>query len=176
MSSLPDRPGDFFSRILLLIAVILIGAAIAYLVTQFVRKEKEVQAEVNNIGTIKKSLSEKISELPIHVEESVDGFYEEAKRQYAAGNYAKAIIYYYGHLLISLDESQIIRLTKGKTNRQYLKEIVRNRSRDFSNLVESTVVLFEESFFGKHDIQKIQFEECWNKHDEFQRQLQRTSS
>ena len=38
------------------------------------------------------------------------------------GNFNQAIIYYYSYQLVTLDRRQVIRLAKGKTNRQYLRE------------------------------------------------------
>ena len=47
----------------------------------------------------------------------------EARRHYQAGNYGAAIVYLFSFQLVQLDQRQIIRLAKGKTNRQYLREV-----------------------------------------------------
>ena len=47
----------------------------------------------------------------------------EARRHYQAGNYGAAIVYLFSFQLVQLDRRQIIQLAKGKTNRQYLREV-----------------------------------------------------
>ena len=65
-----------------------------------------------------------------------------------------------------LDKGQFIRLTKGKTNRQYVREL--GSRWPLRRLLEHTMVLFEEVFFGHHSIGRTQFESCWLRLDEFE--------
>ena len=68
---------------------------------------------------------------------------------------------------------KLFRLTKGKTNRQYLREIgPRRRLRD---LVERTMIAFESVFFGHHPLDQRRFEACWSQVAEFQRLLDQES-
>ncbi len=70
----------------------------------------------------------------------------EARRHYQAGNYGAAIVYLFSFQLVQLDKRQIIRLAKGKTNRQYLREVGPRAA--LLRLVEQTMVAFEDVFFG----------------------------
>ena len=76
------------------------------------------------------------------------------------------IIYLFGFQLVQLDKQQIIRLTKGKTNRQYLREVGPRKA--LQRLVEQTMVAFEDVFFGNHTLDRARFESCWSRLDEFQ--------
>ena len=89
----------------------------------------------------------------------------EAKRLYEQGDYSQAIVYLYSYMLVRLDRSQLIRLAKGKTNRQYLRELrVRN---DLSGMLEITMQTFEDVFFGHYPLDRQRFEKSWNRMDEF---------
>ena len=96
----------------------------------------------------------------------------EAERNYREGNYREAIVYLYSYLLVQLDRRQVIRLTKGKTNRQYLRE-VRQRP-ELVPIFEPTMIAFEDVFFGDHPLSRGEFEKCWDRLDEFHRLLDQT--
>ena len=99
---------------------------------------------------------------------------EEARRQYEAGNFAEAIIYLFSYQLVELDKSQLIRLAKGKTNRQYLREIgARPR---LAALLNHTMIAFEDVFFGDHDLDRERFEKCWAERDNLIQQLEENAS
>jgi hypothetical protein len=66
-----------------------------------------------------------------------------------------------------MDKNQVIRLTRGKTNRQYLREIARRPP--LRALVEQTMVAFEDVFFGNHPLDRSRFESCWQQLDSFDR-------
>ena len=114
---------------------------------------------------------ERIENLPIEVARGNGDFLEVARQYYEAGNFADAIIYLFSYQLMQLDRNHWIRLAKGKTNRQYLREIRKRRKRpaakDLQQLSKDTMVIFEDSFFGHHAIHRERFESCWNRLDEF---------
>ncbi len=60
-----------------------------------------------------------------------------------------------------------MRLAKGKTNRQYLREA--GRERPLASLLERTMVTFEDVFFGRRALDREGFEICWNQLDQFER-------
>jgi hypothetical protein len=76
----------------------------------------------------------------------------------------------YAHQLQQLDRHHLIRLAKGKTNRQYLSEL-RGQAR-LREILTGTVRAFEESYFGHYVLSRAQFEACWAHLDEFHRQLE----
>jgi len=83
----------------------------------------------------------------------------EAARLYQEGNYAQAVLYLFSHELVQLDKHQLIHLAKGKTNRQYLREMP--RIADLRRLLEQTMVAFEDVFFGHLPMGRARFEACW---------------
>jgi hypothetical protein len=115
--------------------------------------------------------ADRIEHLPFEVRRPQGDLLAEARRLYEAGDYRQAIVYYFSYLLVELDRRQVIRLTRGKTNRQYLREVRRQRQ-DVSGLVENTMVAFEDVFFGDHALERERFESCWAGLDDFQKRLQ----
>ncbi|QDU62248.1 hypothetical protein Pan216_31150 [Planctomycetes bacterium Pan216] len=105
------------------------------------------------------SQSDRIEALPTQVRK-VDDYIAEAERQFAAGNLGLAIAYLFSHQLIILDRASIIRLAKGKTNRQYLHEVARHAP-SLGPTMELSVGIFEESFFGHHPIDRDRFDRFW---------------
>ena len=97
-----------------------------------------------------------------------------AQRQYENGNFAEAIIYYYSHQLVQLDRCQLIRLTKGKTNRQYLREIAERAG--LFDLLTQSVQMFEDVFFGHHALNRERFEAVWRRQDQFDSLLEQTGA
>jgi hypothetical protein len=95
----------------------------------------------------------------------VDDLLAEARRAYEQGNFGEAIIYLFSHQLLQMDRRHLIRLTKGKTNRQYLREIGPRRT--LRQLFEQTMVAFEDVFFGAHVLGRDRFEACWSQLNRF---------
>jgi hypothetical protein len=107
----------------------------------------------------------RIEALSLPVREKPADFLAEAARCYRAGDYREAIIYFFGHQLLELDRHQLIRMTKGKTNRQYLGEI--GSLAGLQRLLEQTMVAFEDVFFGNHPLDRDRFEACWSQQERF---------
>jgi hypothetical protein len=91
---------------------------------------------------------------------------DEARRLYEAGRYAEAIVYLFSYQLVRLDKQQLLHLAQGKTNRQYLRELGPRAS--LRQLLEQTMVVFEDAFFGNFAIDRARFESCWRRLDEFE--------
>ena len=114
---------------------------------------------------------DRVEHLPFQLRKPTGDFLSEARRLYEAGDYSQAILYLYSHFLVQLDRQQVIRLAKGKTNRQYLRE---TRPRPvIYQILEITMVSFEDVFFGHHKISRQQFEASWNRLGEFEAELTR---
>jgi hypothetical protein len=146
-----------------LITVIIVLAARAFVS----REVTETQAR-RVVQTLKQA--DKVEQLPVQVVADEGDFLATARRHYEAGNYSQAIIYLFSYQLLQLDHHQIIRLAKGKTNRQYLRET--KRRPELRGVLESTMVAFEDVFFGKHSLDRTRFEACWSQLPVFQQQLQ----
>jgi hypothetical protein len=115
----------------------------------------------------------RLDELPARVAPGKGGLLDEARRQYEAGNYNLAIVYLYSYQLIKLDQNQMLRLTKGKTNRQYLREL--SARPEIYSIVAQTLVPFEDVFFGEHDLTRERFEACWNQVERFNRLVEQAA-
>jgi hypothetical protein len=83
------------------------------------------------------------------------------------------MIYLFSHVLVSLDQKGHIRLRKGKTNRQYLREL--RPYRPLANFYQRVMVPFEATFFGDHELEKQDFENCWIQLDQFQTDVDQIS-
>lgn len=104
--------------------------------------------------------------LPIALQGARGDLLAQAKRLYEQGDFAQAVLYLFSYQLVQLDEHQCIRMARGKTNRQYLRELPRVPF--VRRLVERTMVAFEDVFFGHHSIDRARFETCWVEIPEFQ--------
>lgn len=108
---------------------------------------------------------DRVEALPFKLGRQTTDLLGEARRHYEAGDYSEAILYLFSHQLVELDRHQIIRLVRGKTNRQCVREI--GPRRVLRQLVEETMVAFEDVFFGDHKLSRARFEACWFRVDEF---------
>lgn len=113
----------------------------------------------------------RVDELPVALKKSPADFLDEARRLYSKGDYAQAIVYLFSHQLLQLDRRHWIRLVKGKTNRQYLREVRRSASPSADTLADifhATVLTFEEVFFGKRLPPRESIDAVWQKIDLFE--------
>ena len=110
--------------------------------------------------------ADQVEALPFMADRSHGDLLGDAKRHYQQGNFSEAIIYLFSYELVQLDKSSLIHLAKGKTNRQYLREV--SRVQQLRRLLESTMITFEDVFFGQHPLDRHGFEACWNRLSEFE--------
>jgi len=154
-----------------LTALIILLGVIAYLVaTAFLKEEISEGAAQRRVVETSRDV-DRVEELPFHVRGASGDFLSEARRLYEAGQFSEAIFYLFSYQLVQLDRHQVIRLTKGKTNRQYLRE---TRQRPAVRpILEQTMYAFEDAFFGHKTLTREQFERCWRQLDEFHAELDR---
>jgi hypothetical protein len=157
---------------LLVMALVAVGYLLvrAFLVAESGSASGEAVAE----GRLASGDVDRVESLPFQLKAPQTDLLAEARRQYEAGNYKDAIIYLYSYQLIELDKHQLIRLTKGKTNRQYLREV--RRRGDLSGLLRITMIAFEDVFFGNHPLDRGRFESCWSGLDAFHRSLEQATA
>jgi hypothetical protein len=110
---------------------------------------------------------DRVEALPFRMGRQTTEPLTEARRAYEAGDFNEAIVYLFSYQLIELDRQQIIRLARSKTNRQCVGEIGSRRM--LRQLVEQTMVAFEDVFFGGHSLSRARFEACWLRLDDFGR-------
>ncbi|TWT67476.1 DUF4129 domain-containing protein [Allorhodopirellula solitaria] len=104
---------------------------------------------------------QRISELPSELRTTDVSPRAELERLMELGDFDQAIIYLYGHQLLMLDRIGWIRLSRWKTNRQYLRE-AQQSSESASTPLRHTVAAFEQSYFGKHRLSGEQFQRLWD--------------
>jgi hypothetical protein len=120
-------------------------------------RHRGAAGQASVVGT--PSAVDRLEELPFTLEQPADDLLTAARRAAEQGDYDRAIIFLYSHQLLELDRREAIRLTKGKTNRQYLREL---RLRPgLAPLLATSMVAFEEVYFGGHALGQERFEVCW---------------
>ncbi len=107
--------------------------------------------------------------LPLPANEHWGDLLDRARQFFEQGNYRQAMIYLFSHQLVQLNQQQVIHLSKGKTNRQYLREV--RRQSTLAPLFERSIETFELAFFGNAALSREQFESVWRSQGEFQQQL-----
>lgn len=136
----------------------------------YLARERRQAAEHPEVQRRVVSDASRIEALPFAVRRTDADLLGEAEHYYRQENYSEAIIYLYSYLLVALDRAQIIRLAKGKTNRQYLREL--GRRPRLREILELAMVAFEDVFFGNHPLSRQRFESCWSLLDSFHSLIQ----
>lgn len=150
--------------------IVLLGL-IVYLVARAFLKDETKDDSIARRSVTASHDVDRVQALPFQLRKPTGDFLAEARRLYQAGSYSEAIIYLFSYQLVQLDRHHVIRLAKGKTNRQYLRE---TRQRPvLRTALEPTMVAFEDAFFGHKQLSRERFEECWNRLDEFHAELTR---
>lgn len=116
----------------------------------------------------------RVADLPFDPKPTADDPLSAAKRAMQAEDYDDAIAYLYGYKLLALDQSRLIHLQKGKTNRMYLLELGSHLF--LRKNVEAAMLLFEASYFGKHRVTREQFLVVWHQLESFHQMLQAVSA
>jgi hypothetical protein len=151
----------------LAILIIVVGAYFAYRYYYRWRLLNEDGGFDEELST--RTIEQSIQQLSFDVEFSDNNFREAAERAYRSGDLRRAIIYLFSHVLVSLDQKGHIRLRKGKTNREYLREI--RGKRGLAKYYQRVMVPFEETFFGDYQLELDEFENCWSQLDQFQEDI-----
>jgi hypothetical protein len=154
-----------------------LAAALAILVVLVVyvarnRGARLADAEHGAVDGVARSAA--VEALPFLVNRSRADLLGEARRHYQLGNYSEAIIYLFSYELVELDKFSLIRLAKGKTNRQYVREAARVQS--LANSLALTMNAFEDVFFGRRALDRAGFEACFSRLSEFERLASRSQT
>jgi hypothetical protein len=149
------------------VAWVVVGIAIVAIVGVLIYAILQSDGSTPRQSKNEATASVDLAALPIPIAAADSDLLAEARRWYNQGDYAKAMIYLYSHLLLRLDKGQLIRLAKGKTNRQYLREVGGRRS--LAEYFESAMHAFESAFFGRRELPRDEFEAAWSRVDDFHR-------
>jgi len=157
--------GGIFQALFWGIIILLFAAVIGALIWAFLRADR-TQTDDDGTEVVQSSHEvDRIENLPFKIRTPQSDLLAEAERHYNEGNYREAVIYLYSYKLVELDKNHRIRLAKGKTNRQYLRELHQDRS--IAGILERTMIAFEDAFFGHHELSRRRFEDCWNSLGQF---------
>ena len=157
-------------QVLGLTALIIFIGLLAWLIGKAFLKNETTESVVSKVVETSRDV-DRVEALPFQLRRPSSDFLAEAQRLYEAGQFSEAVIYLYSHLLVQLDRHHVVRLAKGKTNRQYLRE---TRTRPLlKEILERTMVAFEDVFFGHHELSREQFEQCWHRVNAFHSELER---
>ncbi|MCY2975552.1 MAG: DUF4129 domain-containing protein [Planctomycetota bacterium] len=102
----------------------------------------------------------RIVDLPFPIHDLKTDLWSEVLRLRDQGDYSRAVVYLYGHVLVELDAAGCIRLQRGKTNGIYVREL--NGVASLQQPHRELVKCFEAVFFGRHSLSSIQFDDCVN--------------
>ncbi len=111
----------------------------------------------------------KVSELPFDMEMTRSDPLGEAEARMRDGRYREAVIYLYSYMLLALDQTRVIHLQKGRTNRMYLREL--RADRQLSDILYQTMLAFEDVYFGRHDIDRNRVEKLFDSVEAFHQRL-----
>jgi hypothetical protein len=178
-SSMSIDPGAVSMPAVMWVAWIAIAAVLLWIVYMLIRAFLEREARNakqtdSQDAAEEESDEDRLEALPTRISAVKGGLLDESRRQYEAGNYNAAIIYLYSYQLIKLDQNQMLRLAKGKTNRQYLRELAGRP--ELYSIVAQSLVPFEDVFFGEHHLARERFEACWSQVDRFNRLVDKAST
>ncbi|MFG0287722.1 MAG: hypothetical protein ACF8CQ_06095 [Rhodopirellula sp. JB044] len=120
--------------------------------------------------TLDEQTKQRISELPAELRDTNVNPRSELERLIAAGDYDRAIIYLYGHQLLMLDRAGHLRLSRWKTNKQYVRES-KQTDQEIGLQLNQTVDAFEHSYFGRHALSRERFEDLWQNNLQIEKAL-----
>lgn len=128
----------------------------------------ETQTAPAEVGT-KRSIAESIRQLPFDVESKAGDFRSLTQRLLAADDLRGAAIYLFSHVLVSLDQRDLITLRKGKTNGQYSLELKGFPA--IAGYYQRVMYLFEAAFFGDHVPARADVQDCWEALPKFESEV-----
>ncbi len=162
--------GQWLTGSLYVLAVLVIVSVIALLVYYSMRdywperSDKKLPAKALTIDPAR------MVDLPFEVQDNSGDPLAAARSAMQRGDFDAASAYLYSYMLLALDQSRVIHLQRGKTNRMYLAEL--SRHLPLASIVEQAMLLFEASYFGKHVTSEQQFLVVWEQLEPFHRRLQ----
>lgn len=154
--------GNFFGWILLVSLMVVLIGLLAYVFanSSFDFRPAPIQQTLVQQRSLDAQTKQRIAELPAELRDTDVNPRTELERWMQSGDFDRAIIYLYGHQLLMLDRVAWLRLSRWKTNNQYVRE-TRGNQTPAGDLLAATVQAFERSYFGRHSLDRSQFERLW---------------
>jgi hypothetical protein len=172
ISTRPAIDLSWLGEPILVMVVAVVAALLAFLTVLIVRVIRQLRGDRAPPRRQRDDplvTADRVEALPFLRERPLGDLLALARQHYEQGNYSEAIIYLFSYQLVELDRSTVIRLARGKTNRQYLREA--GRLQPVKRLLERTMITFEEVFFGRRALDRSGFESCWNEMGQFENLL-----
>ena len=151
--------GTIGTSIIYVVGAILALILIGLLVYGFLKLEADDAGTEADSKKKKRKIRDHVKHLPFEIEEEDGDFESFADKAFREGDYSKAVIYLFADVLVAMSEAGLVRLQRGKTNRQYLNEVW-----DYGEVrpyYRKVMTAFEDAFFGKHEIERSRAEECF---------------
>jgi hypothetical protein len=157
---------EFVQYTAIVLLVVLVIGLVILLLRYFLKQEEELGSPgAAQAFEDQQSEVDRVEQLPFVVRRPGGDLLSEARALYEQGRYGEAMVYLYSYQLVQLDRHQVIHLAKGKTNRQYLREV--RQAPQLRDILHTSMIAFEDFFFGRHDLNRMRFEQCWQRLDEF---------
>jgi uncharacterized membrane protein len=106
---------------------------------------------------LSKSIKQKEDAELLSVLKDSESVEQSAVEFYTKGDIRQAIRFLYMALLLRLNESNVVRIDKSKTNKQYLREALENQYPFYSEMQEFTHD-FNRYWYGKSSVDRTKFE------------------
>ncbi len=154
----------------------LLGLLLTWLIWQLIRATRRMRSssKSNARQPATQVGADRLEDLPMPIPKTERDLLAAARRLADAGDYGEAIKLLFSYHLLELDRHHCIELTRGKTNRQYLREL---QSRpQLRELLGRTMGPFEDTFFGHHRLSQETFQLCWDDLTRFRQALEQLAS
>ncbi len=145
------------------VLLLVLALLVAWLVVRLLRRwysaylaQQQPQQQVERSG---QGAPERIDQLPVAVPTGSAGLWELVQQAVEQKQFSRAIVFLYSYLLLRLDQQGRIRLEKGRTNRQYLRQL--RSDPQLQRWMARIVAAFEEVFFGHRELEAEAFQQCW---------------
>ncbi|MEZ6094501.1 MAG: DUF4129 domain-containing protein [Pirellulaceae bacterium] len=149
---------NFFNILMYSLITMVFLAIVFWLFVRF-RQPQPLSGNVN-VRLDKKPFKSSVQDLPFQLESGPKDCRVACAEAMRNGDFSKAIVYLFSHALLFADEHDLVRLRKGKTNRQYLRELVQHEVA--RNYLERLLLPFESVFFGGHEANREIVESLWS--------------
>ena len=160
-----------FLRVLAFGMIVVVALVLVFFLVRAFNKRENIEPARGAGGSADEEAEgrRRIEALPFQLAADMSNLLEAARHYRDRGEFGEAVKYLFSYQLVQLDRYNLIRMTRGKTNRQYLREL--GRGHNLWPHVEETMTAFEDFFFGNRAIRRPQFEACWSRITHFDTQL-----
>lgn len=122
------------------------------------RRFSEAVSGAVDLESHRRSENPSIRNLPYAVESGLGDLREAGIEAASRGDHRRAIVLLFSHTLVTLDRQSVLRLQKGRTNRQYLADLL--QARPSAGVFRSLIRDFEAVFFGDCPAGEVEFARC----------------